>query len=83
VAPTLIRVDADEVTYNLHIVLRSRSSGGCSGASSRWRICRRRETRSRGEQIGLTPAHDGEGCLQDVHWSDGAFGYFRATAWAT
>ena len=76
VAPTLIRVDADEVTYNLHIVLRFeierrlfRGELKVEDLPAAWNALSR-------ELIGLTPAHDGEGCLQDVHWSDGAFGYF-------
>lgn len=47
VAPTLIRVDADEVTYNLHIILRFELSSGCSPASWRWATCRARGARRR------------------------------------
>ncbi len=76
VEPTLIRVDADEVTYNLHIVLRFELekklfSGELAvrDLPAAWRAASR-------ELIGLEPANDREGVLQDVHWSDGAFGYF-------
>ena len=76
VAPTLIRVDADEVTYNLHIVLRFEIerrlfSGELAVAElpAAWNAFSQ-------ELLGLAPAHDGEGCLQDIHWSGGAFGYF-------
>jgi carboxypeptidase Taq len=76
VEPTLIRVDADEVTYNLHIVLRFEIekklfAGELKVADlpAAWRAASR-------ELIGLEPANDREGVLQDVHWSDGAFGYF-------
>jgi carboxypeptidase Taq len=76
VAPTLIRVDADEVTYNLHVVLRFeierrlfRGELAVADLPAAWNALAQ-------ELLGLTPAHDGEGCLQDVHWSDGAFGYF-------
>ncbi|HYP16619.1 MAG TPA: carboxypeptidase M32 [Opitutus sp.] len=76
VQPTLIRVDADEVTYNLHIVLRfeleQRLFSGelaVRDLPGAWR------ERSR-ELLGLEPSNDREGVLQDVHWSDGAFGYF-------
>lgn len=76
VEPTLIRVDADEVTYNLHIVLRfemekklfSGEVAVCDLPDA-WRVASR-------ELIGLEPSNDREGVLQDVHWSDGAFGYF-------
>ena len=77
VQPTLIRVDADEVTYNLHIILRfeiekrlfagtlavARPAGGVERARAGAARPRRR-------------ANDREGVLQDVHWSGGMFGYF-------
>jgi len=76
VVPTLIRVDADEVTYNLHIVLRFELekklfSGALTVADlpAAWNAASR-------ELLGLVPSSDREGVLQDVHWSDGAFGYF-------
>lgn len=76
VQPTLIRVDADEVTYNLHILLRfeleRRLFAGelpVRDLPAAWREAAR-------ELIGLEPATDREGVLQDVHWSDGGFGYF-------
>lgn len=76
VAPTLIRVDSDEVTYNLHILLRFEIerrlfSGELSVADlpCAWRQASR-------DLLGLEPESDREGVLQDVHWSSGAFGYF-------
>lgn len=76
VAPTLIRVDADEVTYNLHIILRfeleKKLFAGTLAVADlpmAWKAASR-------ELLGLEPANDREGVLQDVHWSDGAFGYF-------
>ena len=76
VEPTLIRVDADEVTYNLHIILRFELERrlfagelGVRDLPAAWRQSTR-------ELIGLEPATDTEGVLQDVHWSDGSFGYF-------
>lgn len=76
VAPTLIRVDSDEVTYNLHIILRFeieqrlfRGELAVADLPAAWNALAQ-------ELLGLTPAHDGEGCLQDIHWSGGAFGYF-------
>ncbi|HLP02179.1 MAG TPA: carboxypeptidase M32 [Opitutaceae bacterium] len=76
VAPTLIRVDSDEVTYNLHIILRFeieqrlfRGELAVADLPAAWNALAE-------ELLGLAPAHDGEGCLQDVHWSGGAFGYF-------
>jgi len=76
VEPTLIRVDADEVTYNLHIVLRFEIEKKLFAGElavrdlpGAWRAASR-------ELLGLEPPTDREGVLQDVHWSDGAFGYF-------
>ncbi len=76
VEPTLIRVDADEVHYNLHILLRfeleQRLFSGALAVRdlpAAWNaLCT--------ESLGQTPANDREGVLQDVHWSGGAFGYF-------
>ena len=76
VEPTLIRVDADEVTYNLHIILRFELEQKLfSGALAVRDLPEAWKSASR-DLLGLEPANDREGVLQDVHWSDGAFGYF-------
>ncbi len=76
VSPTLIRVESDEVHYNLHILLRFELerhlfSGELAvhDLPEAWRALSQ-------ELLGLTPKTDSEGVLQDVHWSGGAFGYF-------
>ena len=76
VRPDFIRVDADEVTYPAHIILRYRLEralidGALSVADlpAAWNA-------AMGELLGLTPSSDRDGCLQDIHWYDGAFGYF-------
>ncbi len=76
VEPTLIRVESDEIHYNLHILLRfdlerRLFSGALDVADlpAAWNTAAQ-------ELLGLTPANDREGVLQDVHWSGGAFGYF-------
>ena len=76
VRPTLIRVDADEVTYNLHIILRfeieKRLFAGTLAVAdlpAAWSALAE-------ELLGLTPPNDRVGALQDVHWSGGMFGYF-------
>lgn len=76
VAPSLIRVEADEVTYNLHILLRFEMetallSGqlSVSEAPAAWNA-------KMEEYFGLTPPDDASGILQDVHWSAGLIGYF-------
>lgn len=76
VRPSFIRVEADEVTYNLHIMLRFELeqpliSGDLKPADvpSAWN---EKFTKS----FGLTPPNDAQGCLQDIHWSAGLIGYF-------
>jgi carboxypeptidase Taq len=76
VAPTLIRVDSDEVTYNLHIILRFEIEKKLFSGELRvgdlpaaWRAASI-------DLLGLAPENNRVGVLQDVHWSGGAFGYF-------
>ena len=76
VEPTLIRVDADEVTYNLHIVLRFELEKKLFDGSLTVRDLPKAWNDLSQALLGLTPSNDREGVLQDVHWSDGAFGYF-------
>ena len=76
VEPTLIRVDADEVTYNLHIVLRFEIEQRLFAGNLAVRDLPEAWRRASRELLGLEPSNDREGVLQDVHWSDGAFGYF-------
>jgi carboxypeptidase Taq len=76
VEPTLIRVDADEVTYNLHIVLRFEVEKKLFTGELAVRDLPAAWKKLSRELVGLEPATDREGVLQDVHWSDGSFGYF-------
>jgi carboxypeptidase Taq len=76
VEPTLIRVDADEVTYNLHIILRFEIEQRLFTGQLQVRDLPKAWREASRELIGLEPANDAEGVLQDVHWSDGSFGYF-------
>lgn len=76
IQPGLIRVDADETTYNPHIVLRFelelalvRGDLAVADLPGAW------NEKSR-DILGLVPPDDASGCLQDVHWATGAFGYF-------
>ena len=76
VEPSLIRVEADEVTYNLHILLRFEVEGALlSGALSVADAPEAWDSKMQ-EYFGLTPPDDAHGILQDVHWSGGAIGYF-------
>ena len=76
VTPSFIRVEADEVTYNLHIILRYEMEQALlnrrlsvSDAPAAWNEKVR-------QYLGITPPTDREGILQDVHWAFGGFGYF-------
>lgn len=80
VAPSCTRVEADEVTYCLHVILRFEIekeliSGTLSVADlpDAWNAKMK-------EYLGITPPNDREGCLQDIHWSLGDFGYFPTYA---
>jgi len=76
VEPTLIRVDADEVTYNLHIILRFEIERQLFSGALAVRDLPEAWAELSRDLIGLEPTSDRVGVLQDVHWSDGAFGYF-------
>jgi carboxypeptidase Taq len=72
----LIRVEADEMTYPAHVIMRFRLenamvSGNLSVADlpGAWNGAIK-------DLLGITPPDDARGCLQDIHWYDGAFGYF-------
>lgn len=76
VAPGFIRVDADEVTYPAHVILRYRLeraliAGELAVAElpGAWNAAMR-------DSLALTPPSDREGCLQDIHWYHAEFGYF-------
>ncbi len=72
----LIRVDADEVTYPAHVILRYRLERAMIAGDllpaelpGAWEEGLR-------ELLGIAPGNDREGCLQDIHWYDGNWGYF-------
>ncbi len=76
VAPDFIRVEADEATYPLHVILRTRLEKAV--LSGDLEVADLPEAWNAGMQdlLGLTPPNDRLGCLQDIHWYDGAWGYF-------
>lgn len=76
VTPTLVRVDADEVTYNLHILLRFHLECALFDGALQVDELPRAWDEGMRELLGLTPPDDLRGCMQDVHWAIGAFGYF-------
>ncbi|HEU5216487.1 MAG TPA: carboxypeptidase M32 [Gaiellaceae bacterium] len=80
VAPGLIRVDADEVTYPLHIILRFELERAMlAGEVAAVDLPEAFDAKLR-EYLGVAPADVVEGVLQDVHWSDSSFGYFPTYA---
>jgi carboxypeptidase Taq len=76
VQPTLIRVEADEATYNLHIMLRVELELALIDGSLRPSDLPDVWNAKMQEYLGLTPPDDAKGVLQDIHWSAGLFGYF-------
>jgi carboxypeptidase Taq len=80
VEPSLIRVEADEVTYSLHVILRFELERmligrelSVSDLPSAW------HEQSR-DLLGIVPENDATGVLQDIHWSGGSIGYFPTYA---
>lgn len=76
VKPGLIRVDADEVTYPAHVILRYRLERALIEGSMEVEDIPAAWNEAMGRMLGITPESDREGCLQDIHWYDGAWGYF-------
>eukprot|EP01027_Heterolobosea_sp_BB2_P016604 GEZU01023617.1.p1 GENE.GEZU01023617.1~~GEZU01023617.1.p1 ORF type:complete len:514 (+),score=160.28 GEZU01023617.1:45-1586(+) len=72
----LIRVEADEVTYPMHIILRYELEKGLLDGSIAVKDLPQLWNAKMQEYLGLTPPDDSKGVLQDVHWSGGAIGYF-------
>ncbi|MDQ4106632.1 MAG: carboxypeptidase M32, partial [Actinomycetota bacterium] len=76
VAPSEIRVEADELTYNLHILLRFELEVAIMEEKLSVADLPEAWNAKMEEYLGLTPENDAQGVLQDVHWSAGLFGYF-------
>jgi carboxypeptidase Taq len=76
VIPSLIRVEADEVTYNLHIVLRYQLEKGMLSGDIKIKDLPGTWNDMMENLIGVRPKNDAEGVLQDTHWASGYFGYF-------
>lgn len=73
---SLIRIDADEVTYPAHVILRYGLERKL--IAGELRVAELPDAWNAGMQelVGVTPDSDRDGCMQDVHWVSGAFGYF-------
>lgn len=80
VEPSLIRVEADEATYNLHIMLRLEMEIALMEGSLRAKDAPEAWNEKFKAYLGILPPDDAHGILQDVHWSFGGFGYFPTYA---
>jgi carboxypeptidase Taq len=76
VRPSLIRVEADEVTYSLHIMLRFELENDLVERKLKIADVPAAWNAKMKEYLGIVPPDDAHGCLQDIHWSGGSIGYF-------
>ena len=76
VKPSLIRVDADELTYNFHIMVRYELEKKLIGGELKVSEAPEVWNDTMEKYVGVRPLNDAEGILQDVHWSGGLIGYF-------
>lgn len=76
VRPSLIRTEADEVTYNLHILLRYRLERLMIAGEVKISQLPELWNQEMERLLGIRPRNDAEGVLQDIHWSHGSIGYF-------
>ncbi len=76
VQPSLIRTDADEATYNMHIMIRFELELALLNRELSVKELPEAWRAKMAEYLGVVPERDSEGVLQDVHWSCGLVGYF-------
>ena len=76
VKPSFIRVNADEVTYPLHVILRYKIEKELIEGNMKVKDIPKVWNMYMKKYLGITPKNNLEGCLQDTHWFDGTFGYF-------
>lgn len=76
VSPGLIRVDADEVCYPSHVILRYRLERAMIAGDLKVADLPGAWNQGMAELLGITPPDDADGCMQDIHWPGGSFGYF-------
>ncbi len=80
VEPSMIRVEADEVTYSLHIILRFELETALLSGDLQIKDLPAAWNSKMKELLDIVPDNDAEGVLQDIHWAMGAFGYFPTYA---
>ncbi|CEG27593.1 carboxypeptidase M32 [Bacillus sp. B-jedd] len=78
--PSFIRIEADELTYPLHIIIRYEIEKGLFNDEIEVKDLPEVWNRKYEEYLGIRPENDAEGVLQDVHWAGGSFGYFPSYA---
>ena len=83
VKPSFIRVEADELTYCLHVILRFELENMLMEDEIKVSELPALWNEKMNEMLGITPSNDKEGVLQDMHWSGGSFGYFPTYAIGT
>jgi carboxypeptidase Taq len=83
IKPSFIRVDADEITYCLHVILRYEIEKNLINGKLKAEDADKEWNKKMKELLGITPKNDNQGMLQDVHWSCGLFGYFPTYALGT
>lgn len=76
VKPSLIRVEADEATYNLHIIVRFELEQALISGDLKTSDLPAAWNEKYQKYLGVVPESDANGCLQDIHWSAGLIGYF-------
>ena len=80
VEPSLIRTEADELTYGLHVIIRYEIEKELINGRISVDDLKDLWNKKYKEYLGVEPKDDAEGILQDMHWSDGSFGYFPSYA---
>lgn len=80
VQPSLIRVEADEATYNLHIMLRLELEIAMMEGRIAVKDLPEAWNQAMRDYLGVIPPNDAQGVLQDIHWSSGMMGYFSTYA---
>ncbi|WP_404292232.1 carboxypeptidase M32 [Cytobacillus kochii] len=78
--PSMIRIEADELTYPLHIMIRYELEKALFNDEIEVKDLPQLWNEKYEEYLGITPKNDAEGVLQDVHWASGSFGYFPSYA---
>jgi carboxypeptidase Taq len=77
---SLIRIEADELTYSLHVMVRYELEKGLISGKIKVKDLPKKWKLLMAQYVGVRPKTDKEGVLQDIHWSGGAIGYFPTYA---